>query len=110
MYKKYNKYNNKKTVIDGMTFDSKKEAQRYAELKLLEKASEIQDLQLQVKFELVPKQQDERAVHYIADFMYFDKNSNETVVEDVKGVKTKDYILKRKMFKYRYPNLIFREI
>lgn len=107
MYR-YNKYKNQKVVVDEKTFDSKKEASRYLELKLLEKAGQIRGLILQPSFELIPKQESERAVKYIADFMYVE--NEETIVEDVKGMKTKEYILKRKIFKHKYPNYIFREI
>ena len=116
------KYGNKKVEFDGKTFDSKKEANRYSELRLLERAGAISDLQTQVKFELIPAQKIngkvvERAVTYVADFVYeipvtmeklysmkdgkigsFEVQcSPETVVEDTKGVKTKDYIIKRKL-------------
>ena len=96
-----NKYRNEKVFADGQTFDSKKEYYRYCDLKLLEKAGEIFDIKRQVKFELIPKQQDERAVNYIADFVYKDKRGN-TIVEDTKGVRTREYILKRKLLLYRY--------
>ena len=89
------KYKNVKTVLDGITFDSKKEATRYAELKLLAKSGLIQNLRLQVPFELIPKQQGERAVKYIADFVYTE--NGETVVEDVKGIKTDVYKIKKKL-------------
>lgn len=82
-----NKYNAKKAEIDGITFDSKKEARRYAELKLLLRGGEIRDLRLQVEYELIPKQAGERACNYIADFVYQDVRTGETVVEDVKGYK-----------------------
>ncbi|MBQ6570642.1 MAG: DUF1064 domain-containing protein [Clostridia bacterium] len=99
------KYHNKKTVLDGITFDSKKEAERYAELRLLERAGEIRNLRRQVRFQLVPKQYDgkkcvEREVTYIADFVY--GQDGKTVVEDTKGVKTKDYIIKRKLMLQKY--------
>lgn len=102
MYKKYNKYSNNRTVIGGITFDSKKEAKRYLELKLLEKAGEICDLQLQKTFLLVEKQKDERAVTYKADFVYYDNKKQQWIAEDVKGYKTKEYIIKRKLFKSIY--------
>ena len=89
------KYKNVKTTIDGITFDSKKESARYAELKLLARSGLIQNLRLQVPFELIPKQQGERAVKYIADFVYTE--GDETVVEDVKGIKTDVYRLKKKL-------------
>ena len=95
------KYRAKKTEVDGIVFDSKKEARRYQELKLFEKAGVISDLQTQVKFVLIPAQRIngkvvERECSYIADFVYKDKEGN-TIVEDTKGVKTKDYIIKRKL-------------
>ena len=100
----YNKYGAKKTVVDGFTFDSKKEAGRYRDLSLLEKAGKIKYLSRQVKFELIPKQSGEQAVTYIADFVYHDVAADEIVVEDVKGYgKDKAYIIKRKLFKLRYP-------
>ena len=102
------KYNNRKTVVDGIKFDSKGEARRYSELKLLQRAGEISDLKLQPRFELLPKQKDERAINYTADFMY--QEGTETVVEDFKGKATRDYIMRRKMFKYRYPEYKFREV
>jgi len=94
------KYGARKTVVDGITFDSQREANRYAELKLLERAGEISDLKLQVPFELIPKQPGERAVKYTADFTYTE--DGETVVEDVKGVKTRDYVLRRKLLLWRH--------
>lgn len=103
------KYNNSKTVVDGITFDSKKEAKRYTVLKSLQDDGYIKDLKLQVPFELVPKQLGERSVRYIADFTYYDVEKNINVVEDVKGFKTDVYKLKRKLFKYRYPEYTFIE-
>lgn len=99
------KYRNKKVTVDGLTFDSKHEAKRYTELKLLERAGEIEDLQMQVSYVLLPSQKlnnrvVERPVKYIADFVYQLKSTGETVVEDTKGVRTKDYVLKRKMMLY----------
>lgn len=90
------KYHNiKTTTSDGITHDSIKEANRWCELKLLERAGRIQHLQRQVKYALIPKQEGERAVEYIADFVY--RENGNLVVEDVKGKKTKDYIIKRKL-------------
>lgn len=94
-----NKYNNIKTrTTDGILHDSIKEANRWCELQLLLKAGYITDLQRQVKFELLPKQEGERAVYYIADFVYTENGKK--VVEDVKGMKTKEYRLKKKMMLY----------
>ena len=90
------KYGNIKTITsDGIKHDSQKEANRWCELKLLERAGKISGLQRQVKFELIPKQDCERAVVYVADFMYIE--DNKLVVEDVKGKRTKEYIIKRKL-------------
>ena len=85
----YRKYGNRKTVIDGIKFDSKAEAERYKELKILEKAGLIKKLILQPEFLLQDKfkynGKTERAVKYIADFKYFDVAKGVYVVEDVKG-------------------------
>ena len=94
------KYGSRKITVDGVTFDSRKEYLRFCELSLLEKAGMVTDLKRQVRFELIPSQwidgkMVERPVHYVADFVY--QENGQTVVEDTKGFKTKDYILKRKM-------------
>lgn len=102
------KYGAKKTVFQGITFDSQKEAQRYAELRLLERGKVISDLRLQEPFCLIEPQFDEngklleRAVYYRADFIYTDIKTGQTVVEDTKGAKTKDYIIKRKLMLKEY--------
>lgn len=103
------KYKNKPNYVDGLYFPSMKEANRFSELKLLHKAGKIKDLQLQVTFELIPKSKTERAVKYIADFVY--SENDKQIVEDVKSsvTKTPVYILKRKLFKLHYLNYIFRE-
>lgn len=93
---KKNKYHNRKVVIDGITFASGKEAKRYGELKILEKAGFISEMRMQVPFELIPRQGKEGAVKYIADFTYLDKDGN-LHVEDTKGFRTKEYIIKRKL-------------
>lgn len=106
------KYHNKKKMVNGIIFDSKKEAKRYEDLILLEKAGQITDLQMQVEFELIPAQREastigkrgaikqgkliERKCSYFADFTYKDKNGK-LIVEDTKGMKTKEYIIKRKL-------------
>jgi len=103
------KYKNRKTVYDGMTFDSKKEAKRYQELLLMERGKEIYNLQTQVKFELLPIQKvdgkvAERPVHYIADFFYHRSTDDAVVVEDVKSEATRKlpcYVLKRKLMLFR---------
>lgn len=111
-----NKYRNTKTAVNGEIFDSRKEARRYSELLILQRAGEISGLQRQVKYVLIPSQREpdavgkrggivkgktlEREVSYIADFVYTDKRTGETVVEDSKGMRTKDYIIKRKLMLY----------
>ena len=118
---RYSKYSNKKSIYNGMTFDSKKELCRYKELLLLKEAGEIQNLQTQVKFVLIPTQRDtstevykkgvnkgklkpgkviEKECCYIADFVY--SENGKMIVEDTKGVKTKEYIIKRKLMLYTY--------
>lgn len=103
------KYKAKKTEWMGIVFDSKKEALRYQQLVLLQKAGHIKDLQRQVKYELIPKQKSERACHYIADFVYTDANTGETVVEDTKGFKTDAYRIKRKLMLWIH-NVRIREL
>lgn len=101
-----NKYRNKITKLDGITFDSQREAERYAELKMLEKAGIISDLQLQKKFELQPSflhnGRRQKAINYVCDFYY--KENGNYVIEDVKSPITKNnavYKLKKKMMLYR---------
>lgn len=89
------KYRNVKTVIDGITFDSKKEAKRYTELALFQKAKVISGLQLQVRYDIIIN--DQLVCFYKADFVYIEKG--ETVVEDVKGMLTPMYRLKKKLMK-----------
>lgn len=97
------KYNSRKTIVDGIKFDSKKEATRYKELKTLEKSGVISNLQRQVKYVLIPAQREdkkliERECSYYADFVYI--RDGEQVVEDTKGVRTPEYIIKRKLMLY----------
>lgn len=95
------KYGNRKVqTADGCIHDSQKEANRWMQLKLYERAKVIKDLKRQVRYTLIPKQDGERACEYIADFVYTDCKSGETIVEDTKGVKTKAYIIKRKLMLY----------
>ena len=98
---RYNsKYGNKPTkTCDGVLHDSRKEAQRWVELQMLEKANLIRNLRRQVKYELIPKQEGERSVTYIADFVYDDENGKH-IVEDCKGMRTPAYIIKRKLMLY----------
>lgn len=99
------KYYNQKITVDGITFDSKKEYRRYRELCLMERAGEIDNLERQVKFELIPTQKKngkvvERACSYVADFVY--NENGEQVVEDTKGIRTEAYKIKRKMMRWLY--------
>lgn len=109
------KYGARKTVVDGIVFDSRKEARRYSELLLLQKAGAIHGLERQKKFVLIPAQYEryerisektgkqlaegrrcvEKECAYIADFVYWE--NGKMIVEDTKGVRTKDYIIKRKL-------------
>lgn len=121
------KYKSKKTIVDGIEFDSRKEANRYCELKLLQRAGKIQNLELQKAFELIPAQREriinpnngevkkgkviERAVTYVADFVYTE--NGRIIVEDVKGYKGGGayavFTVKRKLLLYRY-GIRIREI
>jgi hypothetical protein len=108
------KYGNKKVVRNGITYDSQREADRHAILKLLERAGKISDLERQVKFVLIPAQYApdtigarggvkkgrllEREVSYVADFVYTENGKR--IVEDSKGFRTPEYKLKRKMMLY----------
>lgn len=99
------KYKNKRTTYDGIKFDSVKERDYYIVLKDREKKGEIVALKHQSKFELIPKQDGERAVNYIADFDYFDRQLNQRIVVDVKSKVTKElstYIIKRKLMLFIY--------
>lgn len=102
------KYHAKKTVVDGVTFDSKREANRYLVLKGMEEDGTIKDLRRQVRYELVPAFDVDgrhyRPVYYVADFVYVE--DGEEVVEDVKGMVTDVYRLKSKLFARRYGKAI----
>ncbi|MDO4649168.1 MAG: DUF1064 domain-containing protein [Eubacteriales bacterium] len=102
-----NKFHAQKVFVDGEHFDSLREYRRWEELKLLEKAGEITDLERQVNFELIPKQIDpntgkvkERACSYKADFVYTE--DGQRIVEDSKGFKTPEYRIKKKLLLWRY--------
>ena len=107
-----NKYRNKKTIVDGIKFDSIAESRRYRELKLLERQGIIKSLKLQPSFVLQPsfKKNNKtiRAITYKADFSYLE--NNKTIVEDVKGYATKEFKLKEKMFNYIYKEMELRII
>lgn len=109
----YHKYGNKKIQLDGHIFDSKKEAERYIQLRAMQKQGDISGLELQKKFVLIPTLRRKSTVNakgkpipgkvvvkersYYADFVYYDEHRGEYVVEDVKGFKTDVYKLKRDM-------------
>ena len=111
-YYKSSKYGADKISVNGISFDSKREARRYSELLVLLKAGEISDLARQVKYVLIPAQREpdiigpkggkkpgkllEHELSYVADFVYKDKDGKE-IVEDTKGFRTKEYIIKRKL-------------
>ena len=97
---KKSKYNAVKTEIDGIKFDSKHEASRYRELRVLEQAGEITNLRLQVPFELIPKSKYGMPIRYVADFVY--NENDQLIVEDAKGVKTPIYKLKKRMMAEKY--------
>lgn len=122
------KYHNRKTVLNGIVFDSRREAKRYAELLLMQKAGLISDLERQKKYVLIPAQREpsdavyskgkhkgerkqgrllEKECSYIADFVYKDKNGN-CVVEDCKGLRTDVYRIKKKMMLY-FHGIIVKE-
>ena len=110
-----NKYFNKKVVVDGIKFDSKKEAKRYIELKILKRSGKIRDLELQAEFILQPKYKNAkgeniRAITYKADFLYYDLEKEKYIVEDTKGFRTDAYKIKKKLFEYKYPNMTIKEI
>ena len=94
------KYHAQKTTVDGITFDSKKEAMRYQELRLLERAGEIKNLQLQVPYVLIENSKYGQAVRYFADFVYEEKG--QTVVEDCKGYRIDVYKLKKRLLAEKY--------
>ena len=111
---KVSKYRNEKTIIDGITFQSKKEANRYFELKMLQRAGEIFKLEVQPKFEIIEavrwNGKNLRTRYYIADFAYIE-TGNKTV-EDVKSEITRKnpvYTLKRQLFLLKYPGIVFKE-
>ena len=116
-----NKYGNKKITYQGEEFDSKRECFRYIDLEFLVSCGAIKNLRRQVKYELIPVQREkstrvykkgrkkgqpiegkiiEKAVNYVADFVYIDNATGKEVVEDAKGMRTKDYVIKRKLMLY----------
>lgn len=106
------KYNNKKVIVEDYVFDSIQESRRYKELKLLERAGEIQNLELQPHFLLQDSFRKNgktfRKIEYIADFKYIE--NGKTIVEDVKGIQTEVFKIKHKIFEKIYPELELRII
>lgn len=110
------KYRAQKTIVDGVCFDSKTEARRYTDLLILQKAGIISDLKCQPSFVLLEGFKDitgkrEQAIKYRADFQYFEDGRK--VVEDVKSKatsKARDWSLRRKLFKHRFPEIELREV
>ena len=114
--RRYQKYGNEKTVYNGITFDSKLEAERYEQLLLLEKAGVIHHLKLQVEFQINQgwKNPDTgekiKSNFYVADFQYVDDNEGRIIVEDTKGMETADFRLKWNLVRSQYPYIVFRKI
>ena len=117
-YNRRNKYGARKVTKNGLIYDSKKEARRAGILEALEKAGAITNLRRQVKYVLIPTQREpdtigpkggrkpgkviELECYYLADFVYTITATGETVIEDTKGIRTKEYIIKRKLMLERY--------
>lgn len=109
--RKRNKFGARKTQIDGFTFDSLAEANHYRELRLREQAGEITDLKLQPEYLLHPAFKDRdgknhRAIYYRTDFSYNEQGRR--IVEDFKGFETEVFRIKRKLFLFKYPELVLR--
>ena len=100
-------------MVDGILFDSKLEAGRYIELKMMQKAGIISNLRLQPEYLLIPAFKKNgkayRKTVYRADFEYIDKNGK-TIVEDTKGKETEVFRIKRKIFELKYKDLEIKEI
>lgn len=116
------KYNNVRCEVDGERFDSIKEASRWKDLLLLQRAGEIKDLRRQVQYELVPPHGKNRGVYYVADFVYLERPKGWEkiqaagqyvdwvgVVEDVKGVRTREYGIKKKLM-FHVHGILIREV
>ena len=107
------KFHNRKTFYKGVIYDSKKEAKRAYELDLLRRAGFISNYERQRRFILQDgfkiRGKSIRAITYVADFYYYDNNKKTWVVEDTKGFRTDVYKLKKKLFLYKYPDIVFIE-
>lgn len=104
---KRSKYGNTETEVDGIKFDSKKEADRYRKLLIMQKAGEIGLIQMQVEYELNPG--GTHSLKYLADFVYVVSATGEKVVEDVKGFRTREYKKKRRLMK-KVHGIVIKEI
>ena len=104
------KFGNRHVEIDGLRFDSAAEGRRYEQLRMLERAGEIQDLRVHPRYVIIDAlrvgSRREKAIVYEADFAYTEMGRQ--IVEDVKGVETAVFRLKRRLFLQRYPELEFR--
>lgn len=107
------KYNNKKTIMDGITFDSQHEASYYRQLTLLQRAGVIKQFELQPVYELQPGykrgKKKIQPITYKADFLVTYSDGRQEII-DCKGMRTPTYILKKKMFEYKYPELEIKEV
>lgn len=111
--KKKSKYSNKRTWVDGICFDSKKEADYYCQLKLLKRAGEIKDFGLQPRYELQPTFKKNgtthRSITYVADFVVTNLDGTTDII-DIKGVETQVFKIKKKLFEYKYPDKTLKVI
>ena len=108
-----NKYNAKKTIINGIQFDSRRESLIYQNLLNLQNKGIITHLERQKRFEVIPKTKTDRAAYYVADYVFYEVETKKWVVADCKSPITKKlpaYVLKRKLMRYRYPEYEFREM
>lgn len=111
-----NKYSAQKSIVDGISFDSKLEAERYKQLMLLRQAGEISDLNLQFEFQIFHGFVDpdtgikEKSSFYRADFVYLDIAKKQWIAEDTKGIETAEFKLKWKLVKQQYPEYKFRKL
>jgi hypothetical protein len=106
---KPSKYRAQKTKVDGITFDSKGEADYYCQLKLLQRAGEVTDIKLQPRYPILDASERSRGIDYVADFLVTYADGRQEII-DFKGVRTAVYRMKKKMFHERYPNLEIREV
>lgn len=112
----YQKYKSKQTIVDGIKFQSKLEAERYLQLKFLLRADEIADLKLQPEFQIFEGYIDpltgekHKSRYYIGDFQYVDVRNHQTIVEDTKGVETDVFKLKWELVQEKFPEYVFRKL